>query len=138
MVNVLFDDCISNKIVSSIGEIIKYHPTEVSIHCLRDYFSEGTKDPLWLSKIDKDWLIITSDRGSHSKKDEKLPLICKQKLITCIIITPKLHDKKQFYKAMAILSCWDKIISLANGPSGNQYRLGLHNMIPRLELKYSI
>ena len=73
----------------------------------------------------KDWLVITADRGVYSKQEDKLPLICKQLGIKLILISAGIHKRKQFYKALAILYCWDDILKLVDEQPGVQYCLRL-------------
>src|ERR1035437_575211 len=136
MINIIFDECISKKLIRKVKEIIDHHPEKaVSIHHLQDYYKQGVRDIEWISKLDKGWLVITSDRGINSPKEDKLPLICKQKGVSCVIMSQGYYKRKQFYKAVAILYFWDEIIDIFSQPAGSQYRLRLTTKLkPHLEL----
>lgn len=135
MINIIFDECISSKMIAKINDIVQYHPSfsDTKIHHLQDYYRKGIKDHQWIPQLNKDWIIVTTDRGIKSKKDEKLPLICIQKKIKHVLISKGLHSRKQFYKAVAILYCWDEILNIKNQSLYLSYKLKLRDLKPKLE-----
>jgi hypothetical protein len=81
---------------------------------------------------------MTADWGTKSGKNEKLPKICRDLNYRCVIMSKKLHNRKQFYKVVAILYCWDDILGLLEEPPGVQYILRqTQNFKPYLELRYN-
>ena len=88
----------------------------------------STKDSVWIPMIaqEEGWIVVTADRGKHSRKDERLPLICREFSVTYVMLTSGLHKRTMYYKYLAISSCWPALLDAASHPPGTGFSLGIH------------
>jgi len=125
-IKLFFDECCSKKLARKIVEIYDECYPGIQTKHLFDFFIPGTPDGDWLPFLesDKDWVVLTADRGKKGDKNQKLPLICAQLGISHISITPQL--KNAGYKAhkQALLSVWPQIINIPLIPKGTRVSLG--------------
>lgn len=131
----IFDECIGLPFYKSIIPVLKMHTIQCEFDHVCLAFKPGVKDINWIDAISKDWTIITSDNGKKSKQGEKLPLICMQKNISTILLSPSIHRKKQFQKAQAIIGLWEAILETKASSKGSQFRIKSNgdNRSPSLE-----
>jgi hypothetical protein len=78
-VKLFFDACLSKKLPRVIQSVYGEDFTGIQIKHLTDYFQQDDDDGDWLPLLeqDKDWIVITADRGKDPKK-AKLPVLCSQ------------------------------------------------------------
>jgi hypothetical protein len=121
-----FDECCSKKLARKIVEIYDECYPGIQTKHLSDFFALGTLDPDWIPLLekDKDWIVLTADRGRKGGKNQKLPLICGKFGVTHISMTPLL--KAAGYKAhkQALLSVWPQIVKIPLLPKGTKVSLG--------------
>jgi len=65
-----FDECCSKRLPGKIIELYKEDYPDIQIKHLTELVEKGTDDPDWLLILeqDKDWIVITTDRGKDPKK----------------------------------------------------------------------
>ena len=125
----LFDECLSHLVVErQIRDWAQLYGGEVEVAHLFGKFSTGTPDREWLGALNNEggWTVISADRGTHSKKDERLPLICRELGVTHVTISAALHRRSMAFKALAIETCWPALIDAASYPAGTGFSLSLH------------
>lgn len=125
----LFDECISKPVVEKqVAESLVLYGAAASVtHFLRKYPS-GTKDPRWIPEIAEEggWIVVSMDRGRHSKKSERLPIICRAFRVTHVVLSAGLEKRSMHYRATAIAACWPELIAAASRPAGTGFRLSMH------------
>jgi len=92
---------------------------------LTDYLQRSDDDAEWLPLLeeDKDWIVITADRGKDSKK-EKLPKLCSQLKITHVSMTYGFHIAGYAAHRHALLSLFPQFVCLGLLPKGTRVSLG--------------
>jgi len=118
----LFDECFGHKVVTAISNLVKFHKSPCEVFHMKDLGYLGIADGIWTSQIGQEYILITSDRARKNGGD-KLPVICKNKKITTVLLSKAMHNQNQFYKASAIISLWDKFLTIESQPVGDQYIL---------------
>jgi hypothetical protein len=124
----LFDECLGRPVVEGqIAESLKFYGADAIVAHIFAKFQPGTPDKIWISEIAREgnWIVITADRGIHSRMEEKLPLICREFNITHIMLSRGLHKRNIYYKALAIESSWSEIIATASAPPGTGFVLSM-------------
>lgn len=122
-----FDECCSPRLPRKLVEIyIEDYPGIQTQH-LTDLFKGGTDDADWLKTLeqDKDWVVITADRGRDSKRP-KLPIVCSALGITHISMTPALQEAGYSEHKQAMLCVWPQIVKVPFIPKGTKVSLGYH------------
>jgi hypothetical protein len=125
VVKLFFDECCSPKLPGNIVEAYKDDFPDVQTKHLTEFFKAGTDDSKWVAILEKekDWIVITADRGKESKKP-KLPLICYQQGITHLSMTPALaHDGYSAHKH-ALFAVWLQIVRVPLIPKGTKISFG--------------
>jgi PIN like domain len=121
-----FDECCSKRLARKIVEIyIECYPGLQTKH-LFDFFNKGgVQDEDWLPLLEtqKDWIVLTADRGKDPKK-QKLPVICARLGITHIAMTPAVASSGYKAQKQALLSLWPQIMGLGSLPKGTKISLG--------------
>jgi hypothetical protein len=122
----LLDECLGRPLVADINQMLSWDTPKPTIHHLTNYFVPGTLDPDWIPKIAQEgWMVMTADRGKNGK--HKLPAICATYQITHILMGPSVGQLKQYQKANAIISIWDKIKECQNAPKGSRFLMSWVN-----------
>jgi hypothetical protein len=86
--------------------------------------SEDEKDDeVWVTKLTSSGhVVISGDRGTHSKPFERLPRICKEHKITHILLSDGMHHKASgFERARAIIVLWHEIVTACDDVPGSRY-----------------
>ncbi len=98
-----------------------------AIH-IRDRLGSGKKDPAWVPEIARDrrWCILSTDRGSHSSRQDALPLVCYEYKVTLIRVSQSLIDRGITFYGPQILANWGSVVEALKGPKGAQYLLRRH------------
>jgi len=125
IIKLFFDECCSPKLPGNIIEAYKEDFPGIKTKHLTEFFKAGTGDPEWIAILEKekDWLVITADRGKETRKP-KLPLICCQLGVTHLSMTPALsHDGYSAHKH-AIFSVWPQIVRIPLIPKGTRVSFG--------------
>lgn len=122
MKTVFFDSTFGHPWVSTLmGVFLMRKETQPLLKHIFQVSQEGEDDDKWIKKIDEgDCIVISGDQG-HGKP--RLPLICKQKNITHIILSPNVHHSTRFDRARAILALWPHILETFNAPPGSRFQL---------------
>jgi hypothetical protein len=122
----LFDECLARPTVEGIiADSLRLHGAAAEVAHLLTKFPPGTADSIWIPEIAKEggWVVITCDRGMHSRVGEKLPLICRHFCVTHVLMGPALSRRTMRWRAVAIQSVWDELIEVAAAPAGTGFAL---------------
>lgn len=86
---------------------------------------EERDDPIWIPKLKSlGCVIISGDRGRHSRGPARLPHICKQCNVTHILLSDAMHQKATgFERARAIIVLWHEIMSACKDSPGSRYMM---------------
>ena len=96
----LFDECLSRPAVErQICDLLHLYGVDAEIAHLLSKFPPATPDKEWIPEIAKQggWIIVTSDRGTHSRKDERLPMICRDFGVTHVLLSGSLHRRNTYF-----------------------------------------
>jgi len=118
-----FDECCSKKLARKIKDIYDECYPKLETKHLSEFCSTGTDDQDWLARLEKDWIVLTADRGRDSRK-QKLPTICGRLGITHISMTPVLLNAGYRAQKQALLSCWPEILKTPQLPKGTRVSFG--------------
>jgi hypothetical protein len=127
-----FDECCSKKLARRIVEIYSECYPDLQTKHLSEFCSGcGTADEDWIPLLEKekDWIVLTADRGKDPKK-QKLPVICGKLGITHISMTPALIKEGYKSQKQAVLCVWQQIMKVGFLPKGTKVSLGF-KMIDR-------
>lgn len=122
-----FDQCLSKRLPIHIAQIYSEDHPDLQTKHLSECYAPNTPDDKWIAILEKekDWIVITADDGSGSKKP-KLPIICAQLGVTHIVMTPTLHQSPFKEHKQAILCLSPQIRVVPRLPKGTkvsmQYR----------------
>ncbi|MFZ1933546.1 MAG: hypothetical protein WCB27_21790 [Thermoguttaceae bacterium] len=122
------DECLSHLVVErQIRDSLQLYGADAEVAHLLTKFPKGMPDLEWIPELSKEggWIVISPDRGSHSKKDERLPDICREMDVTHVIMSAALHRRNMYYKALAITTCWPALLDAASYPAGTGFSLSL-------------
>jgi hypothetical protein len=111
---VLFlDECIPAEVGKRLSDLLRDHPHEPDIKHLTDYYRQaGVPDDIWAADLQRfGWLPLTADRG-RKNFGRKLPLILRELNVIHISLSSAVHRLKSPEKALAVVACWPKIISI--------------------------
>jgi hypothetical protein len=124
-IKLFFDACLSKKLPRLILSVYGEDYENLQVKHLTDYFQQDDDDGDWLPILeqDKDWIVITADRGKDPKK-EKLPVLCSKLGITHIAFTSHFHQAGYVAHKHALLSLFPQIICAGLLPKGTGITLG--------------
>ncbi len=91
-----------------------------------DIFGEEDKDdPIWIPKLARlNCVVVSADRGTHSRLPERLPKICQDQGITHILLSATMHDRAgKFERARAIIVLWHEIVAASKDTGGSRYQI---------------
>ena len=94
------------------------------IRHLFEIAGEDERDDLvWVPKLaNLGCVVVSGDRGTHSKPCERLPRICRDQHVTHILLSAGMHDNAhKFEKARAIIILWHEIIAACQDAPGSRY-----------------
>lgn len=121
----LLDENLSQPATKALRELVERTREPAEIQHLLDLCPRGILDPQWLPKFQDQndpWLIITADAGKRCGGD-RLPRICKELGIRHVLLSGKLHQRRQFDKIRALFAVWPDL-KLANASNaGSRYKL---------------
>ena len=121
------DECCSKRLVKIInGAYLEDYP-ELQTKHQSDFWNPGTKDSQWIPILaqEKDWDILTADRGKNSKLD-KIQVICSHYKVTHISMTPALINAGFKHQKHALLTLWPQIMRVRFLPVGTRFN-GIQN-----------
>jgi hypothetical protein len=97
------------------------------MHHLAKY-PQGVKDRIWIPEIAAEggWIVVSMDRGMHSRVSERLPLICQAFRVTHVMLSSGLGKRTMYYRALAIEDRWSHLIEAASHPAGTGFSLRMH------------
>lgn len=124
-IKLFFDNCLSDRLPGVITSAYGEDFGNIQVKHLRDYYRDDPGDENWLPVLeqDKDWLVITADRGKDPKK-ERLPVICSQLGLSHISMTPTFHQAGYLTHKHAVLALFPQIICARHLPKGTRVTLG--------------
>ena len=89
-----------------------------------DLLKSGVPDKEWVPSLAGNlWVIITSDAGKHSVKNDKLPSLCRQHELTHIVFGSTLHSQKAIKKLEVLVNLWMDIESTINEIAGTRFKI---------------
>jgi len=114
-------------VLRSIAPLDKKHTVEIA-HTV-ERFGLSAKDREWVPKLEQeDWIVISEDRGMHSSRGDKLPVLCWQYNVTHVLVLPALlKNGGQFEKLRALLAMWPRLLLLPNEQRGSRWKLKYAN-----------
>lgn len=126
-IRLFFDECIGRTIIEDIQPFLGHSPFEFELAHIFDHYTKGEWDENWLPGLEKDWIVITADRGKRGglKKGRKLPAVCRALGITHIMLGPSVSQKSSFDKMNAIIGVWAQLPTVQAAPSGSPWLLTL-------------
>lgn len=127
-VRFFFDECLSKPVVENqITQSLRLYGSDADVAHLLSKFKSQTPDGVWVPKLANEggWIVISTDRGKHSKKSEKLPLICRAYGVSHVLLSGKLHSRNMYTKALAIEASWDGLLAAGLAPQGSGHLLHL-------------
>jgi hypothetical protein len=125
-VKLLLDECLGRPLVLDMNRMLSWDTSKPTIHHLTNYFRPGELDPDWIPKVaGEGWMVLTADRGRKGK--DKLPSICASYKVTHILMGASVARLKQYQKAIAIISIWEKIKECNDAPKGSRFIMSMIN-----------
>lgn len=120
-----FDACLSKKLPRLVLSVFGEDCENLQIKHLSDFFQQPDDDCDWLPLLeqDKEWVVITADRGKDRKK-EQLPVLCSRLGISHISMTPAFHRAGYLAHKHAMLSLFPQIVCVQRLPKGTRVSLG--------------
>lgn len=121
----LVDENISKPAIIALRNLIETTREKAEIQHLLETSRMGILDAEWLPKFQSQsepWLVLTADLGKRSG-GKRLPDICRELGIRHVLISGKLHQKKQFDKMRAILTVWPNLKAAFNSKPGSRFKL---------------
>ena len=121
----LFDENISRPATCALQALIAATEEEAEGCHLLERCPMGAPDSDWLSQFQDQshpWLVVTADSAKRRGGD-RLPEICKDLRIRHVLISGKLHQRKQFDKMRAILTVWPDLREAFKSESGSRFKL---------------
>lgn len=91
----------------------------------QERFVLGDKDQDWVGSLKDEpgWIVLTADRGSRSRKGDKLPDICVKHGITHILLDSQIHHMRGPQKLEALIQSWSNIVWVSESESGKGWLL---------------
>jgi hypothetical protein len=127
-IRLFFDECVGRTIIDDIQPYLNHHTSlEFELAHIFDRYNSGDWDEKWLPELEKDWLVITADRGKRGgvKKGQKLPSVCKSLGITYIMLGPSVARLSSFDKMNAVAGCIGQLPEVQADPPGSPWLLTL-------------
>lgn len=121
----LVDENISMPATLALKNLVGKTRESTEIQHLLETSAMGILDSEWLPKFQSQsepWLVITADLGKRSG-GKRLPQICRELGIRHVLISGKLHQRKQFDKIRAILIVWPDLKLAFNSEPGSCFKL---------------
>lgn len=125
----LFDECISRPAVETqVRQSLALYGAQATVAHFLGKYPMGTKDRVWIPEIAQEggWIIVSMDRGRHSRKSERLPVICRAFRVTHVMLSPGLEKRNTYYRVLAVESCWQDLIAAGCAPPGTGFVLAMH------------
>lgn len=123
---ILFDECLGAPMVEQLGKMLDLASSNVQLeHAVKMGFG-ATSDAEWIPQIARGgWVIVSGDRGMHSRKADRLPAICAHYRVTHVLLSPGINKGTGLFKLQAIMSVWSDLVEACNAPPGTGYSLRL-------------
>ena len=125
----LVDECLPPVLISAyLLSHIRLSGDGVDAIHIKDHLGGGKKDPDWVPEIARDrrWCVLSTDRGSHSSRQDALPLICHEHKVTLIRLSQSLVSQGITVYGPQLLANWPALVEALKGPKGAQYLLRRH------------
>jgi hypothetical protein len=101
----------------------------MKIRHLLDEYRENRCDSVWLPNLAQQggWIVISKDRGRHSKAKGKpsLPELCAQYGVTCVAFTGKLGNAKATEHQEALDEVMRNVAPIYQAQKGTIIKLGM-------------
>lgn len=125
MVKLFFDVCaVGPRAIKTIESATDLHALDIEVAHLTSYFPANTPDESWISTISEEgWIVITADRGKHSRVGEKLPELCLDYQITHVLMSKSINQMSNYHRVAAIIENLDGIILCDEAKKGSRFHL---------------
>ena len=112
-----------DRLIAVAGESVVFDHTKLKYH-------QGIEDQDWIPKIAEEggWVVISPDKGKHSRVEERLPALCLEYGITHLLLSAKVHDKSAEEKIKAVCDLWVQIEALADLANGSRYHMKIRSI----------
>jgi len=123
-VRLLIDECIGKPLAKAIASVLRFAPEKPQVMHIIDLFGDsGWKDEDWVPQMAEDasWIVVTADSGRGG--GHRLPTLCQEHEVSHVLISPSLHNAKQFFKARAIIAVWPRLVEAAAEKPGTRFKL---------------
>lgn len=121
----LLDENLSRPATEALRNLISRTREPVEIKHLLDLCPSGILDLNWLPQFQdqiEPWLIITADSGKRCGGD-RLPQICGELGIRHVLLSGKLHQRRQFDKIRAVITVWPALKEAHSSAAGSRFKL---------------
>ncbi|MGO8750695.1 MAG: hypothetical protein ACLQNE_32495 [Thermoguttaceae bacterium] len=129
IVRFLLDECLlaGPAVHAQLAASLKLFGANAEIARFFDKFARGARDLDWIPELAREegWIILTADRGMHSKTGEKLPEICSAFGVTHVMLSAALNQRSWYYKTLAIETHWEQLIAAALCLKGTGFTLSI-------------
>src|SRR5688572_16364980 len=98
--------------VRAMASLLAFSQEQPEIKSILDLYDQGTVDEVWVPELSaqkESVIVITCDRAKR-RGGAKLPSLCQQYGLTHVLVSGKLHEKKQFEKARAVITVWSDLV----------------------------
>lgn len=121
----LLDENLSQPATEALRRLVKKTREPSEVQNLLDICPSGILDPEWLPRFQDQsnpWLIVTADLGKRSGGG-RLPDICQKLGIRHVLLSGKLHQRRQFDKMRAIITVWPALKEAYTADPGSRFKL---------------
>jgi len=124
-VKLVFDATFGEPWVVHLRDFFQNHscPRPQIRHLFEMTGEDERDDPVWIPKLAPlGCVVVSGDRGTHSKPFERLPRICREQHVTHILLSAGMHDNaRKFERARAIVVLWHDIVAACQDTPGSRY-----------------
>jgi hypothetical protein len=125
-IKILFDECLSQPAVKQISDFESFGGAMVEIAHVLDRFPRGTLDRDWIPQIaSESWLVVSADRGRGSAKGGKLPFLCRELLVTHLVLGSGFNKRSMHFKMQEIVAKFERIAAICQAPRGSGFSISL-------------
>ena len=126
VLKLLFDECLGHPLVPTLATFLEKAGYPCECKHIRDFQYNGVADDKWVPLIaDQGWIVISADSGKKKSVGEKLPKVCRAYGVSHVILSPKLHYRKQHFKFLKIMEVAYQLQKVADAPGGSRFSLRL-------------
>lgn len=100
------------------------HETAQFTHIL-ELYGQGAKDNEWIPTCAAEggWIVISGDRAKRNNPGGKLPLLCREKGVTHVILSAAAHQLRVADKLSLLQLMWPQITETPKAKPGTRFKL---------------